>query len=136
MKTLVVYYSYSGSTKAIAGEYAKQNSVDITEIKGVKRPWKLRAYTAGILASMKGKAWPIEPPEVDFESYERLVLFAPVWAGNPAPMFNAVLELLPQGKTVDVKMVSKSGNSACKERLEAVISSKGSVLESFEDVKS
>jgi len=135
MKTLVLYYTYSGRTKAIAEELAATESADIMEIKDVKRPWKLKAYTAGIVASIKGKAWKIQPPDVDFTEYERLILLSPVWASNATPAFNAMLELLPEGKTVELKMVSASGESACKERLEAIITSKGSTLTGFEDIK-
>ena len=135
MKTIVVFYSYSGKTKAIASELAKNESADIAEIKDVKRPGKLKAYTAGIFASIKGKKWPILPIDADFASYDRLILLAPVWASNPPPAFNSMLELLPEGKTVAVKMISMSQKSDCRERLEAAIRAKGGTLESFEDIK-
>ena len=135
MKTLVLFYSYSGKTKTIAGELAAKESADIAEIKDAKRLGKLKAYTAGILASIKGKQWPIRSLETDFTKYDRLILLAPVWADNPPPAFNALLEILPEGKIISIKMVSMSGKSNCKERLEVTITAKGSVLESFEDIK-
>ena len=135
MNTLVLFYSYSGKTKAIAGELAAKESAVLAEIKDVKRPGMLKAYAAGCFAAMKGKSWPIQPSDVDFAEYNRLILLAPIWANNPPPAFNAILEQLPSGKTVAVKMVSASGKSKCRERLEAFIKNKGSVLESFEDIK-
>ena len=135
MKTLVAYYSYSGSTRAIAQELAAAESFDITEIKDVKRPGKLKAYTAGIIKSIRGKAWPIQAPDVDMSVYDRIILLAPVWAGNPPPPFNALLEQLPDGKTISIKMVSMSGKSDCSTRLEAAVKGKGCTLESFEDIK-
>jgi flavodoxin len=135
MKTLVIFYSYSGKTKSIAGEIAAKESADIIEIKDAKRLGKLKAYTTGIIASMRGKPWPIQPLDVDFTKYDRLILLAPVWADNPPPAFNALLEILPEGKAVSVKMVSMSGKSNCKERVEASITVRGGVLESFEDIK-
>ena len=135
MKTLVLFYSYSGKTKAVAKELAAKDSADISEIKDAKRPGKPKAYVAGCFAAMRGKAWPIQPLEADLAAYDRLILLSPVWAGNPPPAFNAMLEQLPEDKTVAVKMVSMSGKSSCKERLEAAIKAKGSVLESFEDIK-
>ena len=135
MNTLVIFYSYSGKTAAVAAELAKTESVDIAEIKDKKRQIKLKAYTAGIIAAIKGKAWPIQPLEVDFSQYERLILLAPVWASNPAPAFNAILKLLPANKTVAVKMISATGKSECKERIETVIKNAGCELESFEDIK-
>jgi len=135
MKTLVIFYSYSGKTKSIAGEIAAKESADIIEIKDAKRLGELKAYTTGIIASMRGKPWPIQPLDVDFTKYDRLILLAPVWADNPPPAFNALLEILPEGKAVSVKMVSMSGKSNCKERVEASITVRGGVLESFEDIK-
>ena len=135
MKKLVIFYSYSGKTKTIAEELAAKESADIAEIKDTKHPGKLKAYTAGIIAAGRGKPWPIQPLAVDFSKYERLTLLAPIWANNPPPAFNAMLEQLPEEKTVAVKMVSMSGKSNCTKRLEAVIKSKGSIMESFEDIK-
>ena len=134
MKTLVLYYSYSGNTKNVAREAATVESADIAEIFDRSRPGKLRAYTAGIVASIRGKAWPIQPLGVDLSAYDRLIMLSPVWASNPTPAFNAALKLLPEGKTVAIKMISASGKSECKERVESVITSKGGTLESFEDV--
>jgi len=135
MNTLVIYYTYSGSTKAVATEYAANESADIIEIIEKKRPGKLKAYTAGIVASIRGSSWQVQPLETDFTKYEKLVLFAPVWASNPPPAFNAMLKQLPSGKTVSIKMVSRSGVSECRERLEAVIKDAGSELADFEDIK-
>ena len=135
MKTLVIFYSYSGKTKMFAEKIAADESAEIVEIKDIKRPGKLKAYTAGIFAAIKGKAWSIQPLGVNLADYDRFILLAPVWANNPAPPFNAMLEQLPEGKTVAVKMVSMSGKSDCKERLEGIIKNKGCVLESFEDIK-
>ena len=135
MKTVIVFYSYSGKTKAFATELAAKESADLEEIKDTKRPGKLKAYTAGIVAAIRGKAWPIQPLIADLEKYDRLILLSPVWADNPPPAFNAILELLPAGKTVAVKMISMSGKSNCRERLEAAIRAKGGTLESFDDIK-
>ena len=135
MKTLVIFYSYSGHTKVIARELAAKEAADIVEIKDVKRPGKIKAYTLGILAVAKGKAWPAMPLSADPAEYDRLILLAPVWANNPPPAVNGFLERLPEGKTVSVKMISASGKSGCKERLEAIIKAKGGELESFEDIK-
>ena len=135
MKTAVIYYSYSGHTRKIAEELAAKESADIAEIKDVKRPGKLKAYVSGCFAAMRGKAWPIQPLDTDLSEYDRLILLAPIWAGNPPPAFNAMLEQLPNGKTVAVKMISGSGKSGCKDRLEAAIKAKDCVFESYEDIK-
>ena len=135
MKTLILYYSYSGHTKTIASELAAKESADIAEIKDVVRPGGFKVWTAGIVASIRGKSWPIQPLTVDFTKYDRLFLLAPVWANNPPPAFNAFLERLPEGKTIAIKMVSGSGKSNCKKRLETIVKSKNGVLVYFENIK-
>jgi len=135
MSQLIIYYSYSGKTRKIAEELAKKESADIYEIKDIKPFGKLKAYTAGIIASIKGKAWQIMPPDIDIAKNDKIILLAPVWANNPPPAFYAMLEYLPPGKPVSIKMVSASGKSDCKARIEAIIENKGSTLESFEDIK-
>ena len=107
----------------------------MAEIKAVKRPRKFKAYTAGCFAALSGKSWPIQPLDTDMAAYDRLILLIPVWAGNPPPFVNNALEQLPEGKTVAVKMVSASGESNCKNKIEAKIKAKGGTLESFEDIK-
>jgi flavodoxin len=136
MKTLVMYYSYSGHTKKIAEALAAKEPADIVEIKEAKRPGVFKAYTAGCVAALRGKGWPISPLGADLAAYGRLALLSPIWANNPPPFVNAALELLPEGKTVSIKMVSASGKSNCRKRLEAALDAKNCKLESFEDIKS
>ena len=135
MSQLIIYYSYSGKTKKIAEDLAKRESADIFEIKDLRPVGKLKAYTAGIFAAAKGKAWQIKPPDIDIASKDKIIMLAPVWANNPPPAFFAILEYLPSGKPVSIKMVSASGRSNCKSRLETIIENKGCTLESFEDIK-
>lgn len=135
MKTLIVYYSYSGHSKKLAEELAKKEGADTSKIKDARRPGTLKAYTSGCYAAIFGKPWPILPLERVPAGYERIILISPVWANNPPPAVNAFLETLPEGKTVDVKMVSASGKSGCKERVTKAITGKGCAAGSFEDVK-
>lgn len=135
MKTLVIYYSYTGHTKVAATELAAQESADIVEVKDARRYSKLKAFTLGCFAAMRGKSWPIKPLEKDPADYDRLILLSPVWAGGPPPAFYGLLAQLPEGKHIVVKMNSASGQSSCRERIESIIKQKGGVLEGFEDIK-
>ena len=135
MKTLVIYYSYSGHTKSFAEKTAMDNSADIVEIKDAKRPGILKAFSAGCFAAIREKAWPIMPIEADFASYDCLILLSPIWASHVPPAVNACLALLPAGKTVSVKLISGSGKSGCKERLEAAIKAQNCTSDGIEDIK-
>lgn len=135
MKTLVIYYSYSGHTKTIAEKTAADESADIVEIQDAKYPGKLKAYFAGCLAALRGKAWPIAPLGTDLTPYDHLILLSPIWAGNTPPAFNAFLSILPEGKTVFVKLVSGSGKSSCQKRIEDAVKAKKCTSKGFEDIK-
>ena len=135
MNHLVIYYSFSGKTEKIAVDMAMEESADTFELKDIKPFGKLKAYTAGIVASIRGKAWQVKPPDVEISKYDKITLLAPVWADNPPPAINAMLEYLPSGKPVSIIMVSASGKSNCRDRIESVIKSKGCTLESFKDIK-
>ena len=135
MKTLLIFYSYTGHTKALAQTLAALEAADIVEIKDTVSLSKKKAHFSGGFAAMRNKAWPIQPLTVDLSAYDRLILMSPVWGSKPTPAVNMLLEQLPEGKSVFVKMVSGSGHSSCKKRLEAVIRAKGSTLEGFEDIK-
>ena len=135
MKTLVIFYSYTGKTKAIAQKLAAEESADTAEILDAKRPGKLKAFVLGCPASIRGKSWPIKPITADLAAYDKLIMLAPVWADNVPPAFNSALDALPKGKTVSVKLISASGKSNCKTRLESAITAKGCKLDGFEDIK-
>lgn len=135
MKTLILYYSYTGNTQKIAEELAAKESADIVKIEDARRPGTLKAFSLGCLAALYGKSWETRPLTVKWEDYNRFILLFPVWAGNPAPAANAVWKHLPAGASVVVKMVSASGFSNCQERVKELIQAQGCTLESFEDIK-
>jgi len=135
MKTLILYYSYSGRTRQIAKELAEKEGSDILEIKDIHRPGKLKAYSLGCFAAMRGRAWPIMPLNVSLASYDRIILLSPVWANNPPPAVHAVLQQFPIGKTLSVKMISGSGKCNCKGLMKNIAETKSGTLESFEDIK-
>ena len=134
-KTLIAFYSYSGHSKALALACAAKESAEILEIRDIERPGTIKAYTAGCYAAMRGKAWPIQPLGVDLSEFARVILFAPVWAGNPPPAVHAFFGLLPEKITVSVNMVSASGRCGCKGKLEAALQARGCTLEGFENLK-
>jgi len=135
MKTLVAFYSFSGHTKAYAKELAQTLCADRQELRPAKPVGRLRAYTAGCFAAIKGTAWGIQPIEADLDAYDLLVICAPVWAGNAAPYVNSLLEMLPAGKEVRFKLISASGESNCRERLEDKLAQRGCKLTDLENVK-
>ena len=111
MNTLVLFYSYKGHTKLEAEKIAKENNYEIIEIIEAKKRGIINAFFNGCPAALKQKGSQIVKPEIDFISFEKFVLCAPVWAGFPAPAFNSMLELLPKGSNIEIVLCSGGGES-------------------------
>jgi flavodoxin len=136
MKKLVIYYSYTGNTKKIAEDLASKESADLLQIQDKKRPGKFKVYTAGCFAAVKCKPWEIKPLEKDINEYDHIYVLAPVWANYPAPQINNIWNKLSSGKKITVKMVSASGKSSCKEKINELITKHGCEMTGFDDIKS
>lgn len=111
MKTVVIYYSFRGHTKAEAEKIASGISAEIIEIKEAKKRGMFSALLSGCPAALKQKGSKIVLPEADLSVYEKVIVCAPVWAGYAAPAFNSILEILPKGADVEIVLCSGGGES-------------------------
>ena len=111
MSELVLFYTYSGNTKKAAEKFSQDNNFDICEVLDIKKQNKFAAYTAGCFNAMKGGSRSIRELDVKFGDYEVINVFAPIWAGHPAPSMNSALKFIPKGIKVKLFMVSASGGS-------------------------
>lgn len=86
MKALVVYYSKTGNTRAVAEEIATETGADIEEIVEVGEK---RAGLFGFLRSGRagffGEKSHIRTPKKDPGAYDLVFVGTPVWAGNVTP---------------------------------------------------
>ena len=124
-KTLVVYYSFTGNTKAIAERVQKATGADIAQIETAE-PYK-GSYDEIVSQGndeVQSKFKPrLKPLGVDLKSYDRIIVGTPTWWYTMAP---AVLTFLTEndfkGKTVVPFMtnagwpgtVIKDMKAACK----------------------
>ncbi|MCL2181324.1 MAG: hypothetical protein FWB83_09365 [Treponema sp.] len=111
MKTIILYYSWSGKTKALAVKKAGEINAGIEEVTDVKKPSIFGAFIPGAYNAMKRKKTKINPVAADLTSYEKIIIMAPVWASHPAPAFNNIAYLIPSGKKVEIVMVSGGGGT-------------------------
>jgi flavodoxin len=82
MKTLVVYYSRTGTTKKVAEAIADKLHCDIEEIQS-KKDWKgLIGYMRAGKAGVKKETPEISPPTHDPAKYDLVLIGTPVWVGN------------------------------------------------------
>ena len=101
MKIAVVYISYFGNTKAIAEKIAKL--LNTTDVYGAVFG-RFRAFLHMI--GLTGGKYPSQ----DLSSYDLIYIGGPVWAGNPAGGFKALLKKLNlTGKKII--LFSRAGNN-------------------------
>jgi multimeric flavodoxin WrbA len=132
--TAAVYYSYSGNTRKKAEEFAKANNLPIIEVT-MKKPYgKLMTFLAGCPKAMARKSVPVEIGG-NLAEYDSFAVFMPVWAGHPAPPFNALLDALSAGVSIDLYLCSAGGETSTREATEAFCEGKGIKLKSYTDIK-
>jgi len=112
MNSIILYYSYTGHTKKMAEKLARTQDATLVEIQTKKRIGKLKAYVVECLRARMRKRAVIQPVTQDLSGYDLITLAAPVWAGFPAPAFNAMVDLLPKNKNIQVIFLSAHGSGA------------------------
>jgi flavodoxin len=120
MSTAILYYSLGGTTKKYSGKLAAETGADAFEVKERTRRNMLTAFIPGCMQAAGGKASKIVDPGVDLGKYDEIIIAGPIWAGNPAPAVNAIIALLPPGKTVTLVTICGSGSYDPKRAAETV----------------
>ena len=134
MKSLVVYYSYTGKTELVARTLAESIKADILKIEDVQRPSLFKAYFFGGFASTQGKSWPIKQFKQDLSGYERIFIGCPVWFGMPAPQINSFIEQANIKDKQIVVFVTMGGNgseAALKAMTAKIAARSGKIVSSF-----
>jgi flavodoxin len=81
-KILILYYSRTGNTQAACEVLQKELGADIQEIKDLNSRDTKFGMIAGMLKTIMGMQTDIEPEFVDVESYDTLIISAPIWASK------------------------------------------------------
>lgn len=137
MKSLVIFYSFTGKSCEIANELAKKENADIVELIENKKRSVIGAYVAGSLAARRQRTAKLAGFNCDFSNYNKITIVMPIWAGFPAPPMNNIINALPAGKDIELVMTSGSGNSSgSREKTKALIEEKGCCVVSYRDIKS
>lgn len=91
MKSIVLYYSRTGKTAAVANAIADKLSSEIIEIKDLKGRKGVIGYIKAALDARGMNTTPIEPSTVNTADYDLICLGTPTWAGKPAPAINTII---------------------------------------------
>ena len=102
MKSVVLYYTFGGSTKLEAEKIAAEQEAPVYRVREKRNRSLFGSFIPGGMQAMKRKKSKILPLEVDLSAFDRIYIGAPVWAASPAPAFNSIVDLLPAGQEVEV----------------------------------
>lgn len=94
MKTLIVYYSYTGNTKKIANAIKNNLNCDILEVTP-KIPFS-NDYDEVVSEyqnnSIKDKSIEINNIEIDLKEYDKIIIGSPVWWYTICPVITSFLK--------------------------------------------
>ncbi len=87
MSTLVVYFSFTGSTKFIAEKIAETMNADIAQLKTSKEypADGFKKYFFGGKSVIFGEKPDLVNEPIDWNRYDTIIIGTPVWAGSLAP---------------------------------------------------
>ena len=90
-KTLIVYYSRTGNTKAVCESLAKEIDADIVEIKDLKNRMSTFGIIGGMLRTFLSMQTKIFPEKIDMTDYSNVILSAPIWAAKVPPAMRTAI---------------------------------------------
>jgi len=134
MKTLVVYYSWSGKTELIATSISKVLNADLRKIEEVKKRNRFFIFISGGYSALRGKCSKIKPINFSLDSYDLIFLGTPVWASRPTPAINTFIskaDLAKKKVILFATMGSSGGEKAIKIMTEKIKAKKGKAIASF-----
>ena len=133
MRTLLAYYSFSGTTKKLCEQLRAE--CDLEEIKELTKRSKLGAIR-GCAAAISVKGSAINSIAADVKRCDKIVLACPIWAGHLAPAGVSFLHKAElAGKDVSVVAVSKSGQD-CTEAVKKAFAASRARLAAVYSIKS
>lgn len=93
MRTLIVYYSRTGSTRKVARALAGMLGADLAEVRcDLYRPGFL-GYVRAAYGSIRGELPAIEVPPAVGQPYDLVLIGAPMWVGRPAAPIRTLLAI-------------------------------------------
>jgi len=122
MRTLIVYYTRTGTTRKLANALATELRADIEEIRCDRyRPGGLRYLRAGY-DSLQGNLPLIEMSQISPTEYDLVLIGAPVWTSYPAIPIRAFLGAEPDLPARIAVFLTHGGHSPPEKAVEMMAS--------------
>ena len=130
MKSIIIYYSYSGNTRKVAlvlAEYLREKTeAEIIELKSQDESRSFLGQCRRALFKQRAK---IETANGNLSHYDLICLGSPVWAFGPAPAMNTYLDqcfgLENKKLVLFTTYGSGAGNERCLNYMQDLLTRKG-----------
>lgn len=123
--TIILYYSYEGSTKEIADHLSHVLSADIEAIQPMeekKGKKGIAKFFWGGAQVIMGHQPPIASLKHNIDDYDQILLGFPVWAGTYAPPIKSLFTTQSiQGKKIGCFFTHKGGPGKCNQKIQTLI---------------
>ncbi len=130
MKSIIVYYSYSGNTRRVAVVLA-ETLAEITEAERLELvcPDEAKSFLGQCRRAIIHKRGAIEPVNFDLSAYDLIFLGTPVWAFGPAPAVNTFLDKCFGVENKSIVLFTTYGSGAgrehCIDYMQDILAQKG-----------
>jgi flavodoxin len=124
MKTLVVYFSYSGNSGLVAGVLRDALAAETLELKlsDDKERKGLAKYVWGGKMAFSHARPSLKPYQAAWEDYDLIVIGGPVWAGSLSPALSTFLtETKIAGKKIALFCCYGGGKGRFFDQLKALL---------------
>ena len=101
-KTIILYYSLTGNTKASCEALQEALGADIIEIKDLRERSGKWGFFKTAIGSLFGKHTKIEPENPDLSAYPNIILGSPIWTGK---LSMAIRTLIDKNRFDEKKIV-------------------------------
>lgn len=135
MKTAILYYTFGGATKTEAERLSQELGAPLYRVYEKHNRSFLGSFIPGCPHARSRKASKIKPIGFDFGAFDRIVIGCPIWASYPAPAFNAIVELLPNGKEVELFFCSAGGEQIDEAGSIALVEKRGCKVVACREVR-
>ncbi len=120
MRTLILYYSRTGTTKVVADTLAKALNATVAEIQCRRYSGGWFRYLLAGYDSVKGRLQLVDVPELRFQDYDLIVLGTPIWTSYPAIPLRSFLSSNPDLTGRVALFLTYGGHSAPQKAIEFV----------------